>query len=60
MYKNDALRSDRAAVILAGGEGSRLKPLISQIGGQDIPKQYFRLMSENTLLDQTRSRVAFD
>jgi mannose-1-phosphate guanylyltransferase len=56
--KHQELSSDRAAVILAGGAGSRLKPLTSRIAGEDVPKQYCRLLSKQTLLDQTRNRVA--
>ncbi len=48
---------NRAAIILAGGEGSRLKSLTSRIGGEDIPKQFCRLLSDKTLLDQTRDRL---
>ena len=58
MNNNGELRADRTAVIRAGGEGARLKPLTWQIGGENIPKQYFRLLDEDTLLDQTRSPVA--
>ncbi len=58
MHKHQELSSGRAAVILAGGAGSRLKPLTSRIAGEDVPKQYCRLLSDQTLLDQTRSRVA--
>jgi mannose-1-phosphate guanylyltransferase len=48
---------NRAAIILAGGEGSRLKSLTSWIGGEDIPKQFCQLLSDKTLLDQTRDRL---
>lgn len=48
---------NRAAIILAGGEGSRLKSLTSWIGGEGTPKQFCRLLSDKTLLDQTRDRL---
>src|SRR5215467_11727981 len=31
------------AVVLAGGEGMRLRPLVRQVLGDDRPKQYVRL-----------------
>ncbi|HSL50661.1 MAG TPA: sugar phosphate nucleotidyltransferase [Candidatus Deferrimicrobiaceae bacterium] len=46
------------AVILAGGEGMRLRPLIRQVLGADRPKQYVRLLGARTLLRQTLDRVA--
>jgi mannose-1-phosphate guanylyltransferase len=49
---------ERAAIILAGGEGSRPSSLTAQINGEHVPKQYCRLLSEKTLLEQTRSRVS--
>jgi CTP:molybdopterin cytidylyltransferase MocA len=49
---------ERAAIILAGGDGSRLRSLTAQINGEHVPKQYCRLPSEKTLLEQTRSRVS--
>ena len=50
--------AERAAVILAGGEGSRLKQLTRSISGDDRPKQFCPLMEVQTLLDMTRARVA--
>ncbi len=36
----DEEKQDLGAVILAGGEGSRLRPLTRLITGRDIPKQF--------------------
>jgi mannose-1-phosphate guanylyltransferase len=47
-----------AAVILAGGEGSRLCPLTRLITGRDIPKQFCPLFGSIALMDQTRRRVS--
>lgn len=46
------------AVILAGGDGTRLRSLTRSITGEDRPKQFCRLYGGRTLLDQTRSRLA--
>jgi len=46
------------AVILAGGEGMRLRPLVRRMLGADRPKQYVRLLGERTLLRQTLDRVS--
>jgi mannose-1-phosphate guanylyltransferase len=46
------------AVILAGGEGMRLRPLVRQALGADRPKQYVRLLGPRTLLRQTLDRVS--
>lgn len=46
------------AVVLAGGDGARLRPLTRLISGGDRPKQFCRLYGGRTLLAQTRSRLA--
>src|SRR6185437_16503819 len=53
-------RSARApwGVVLAGGEGVRLRPLSRLIAGDDRPKQFCRIFGDRTLLAQTRARLA--
>lgn len=49
---------ERYAVILAGGDGSRLKSLTRAIAGDERPKQFCPILNNETLLDVTRNRVA--
>lgn len=49
---------DRWAVILAGGDGTRLQSLTRVISGDDRPKQFCAFQGSTTLLDQTRQRIA--
>src|SRR6266496_2982592 len=51
-------RSERWAVILAGGDGTRLRSMTRAIAGDDRPKQFCPIVGGRTLLDQTRDRVA--
>jgi mannose-1-phosphate guanylyltransferase len=46
------------AIVLAGGEGVRLRPLVSRIYGDGRPKQYAALLDSRTLLQHTLDRVA--
>jgi len=52
-----ALRQNRWGVILAGGDGARLRKLTRLICGDDRPKQFCPLVGNDTLLEQTRKRA---
>ncbi len=45
------------AVVLAGGEGERLRPFIEQRHGRAIPKQYCAFNGGKTMLEHTMERV---
>jgi mannose-1-phosphate guanylyltransferase len=51
-------RTNRAAIVLAGGDGTRLRDLTRRITGQYVPKQFCPLIGSSTLLEQTFDRVA--
>jgi len=45
-------------VVLSGGDGVRLRPLVHQVTGDERPKQYVKLLGPRTLLGQTLDRLA--
>jgi mannose-1-phosphate guanylyltransferase len=45
------------SLVLAGGEGSRLRTLTTKPGGTAIPKQYCTLVGEHTLLEAAIERA---
>ncbi|MFZ1119358.1 MAG: sugar phosphate nucleotidyltransferase [Candidatus Binataceae bacterium] len=51
-------KTNRAAIILAGGEGTRLAQLTRRVDGVHVPKQFCDLLGEVPLLNQTRRRVS--
>ena len=50
-------RKRRWGVVLAGGDGVRLRPLTNLIAGDDRPKQFCALYGGRTLLEQARRRA---
>ncbi len=53
------IQTDRFwAVVLAGGQGVRLRPLVERIHADGRPKQFAVLVGERSLLRQTLDRVA--
>jgi mannose-1-phosphate guanylyltransferase len=45
------------AIVLAGGEGARLRSLTADAGGQSVPKQYCSLRSGPSLLEEALVRA---
>jgi mannose-1-phosphate guanylyltransferase len=48
------------AVILAGGDGTRLKSLTRKIAGDERPKQFCPVLGGATLLEETQRRAALE
>jgi mannose-1-phosphate guanylyltransferase len=55
--KRDSSASHLWAVLLAGGDGVRLRDLTRRIAGDSRPKQFCRIMGEQSLFRQTRTRL---
>ncbi len=55
-----AKASNEWAVILAGGDGTRLQSLTKKISGDERPKQFCRVLGVGTLLEETRERTALE
>jgi mannose-1-phosphate guanylyltransferase len=53
-------RINEWAVILAGGDGTRLKSLTRHIAGDERPKQFCSVLGHATLLEETRDRAALE
>lgn len=54
---NGPLKLDRCGIVLAAGEGERLRPLVRQIRGEVLPKQYVNFIGARSMLEHTFSRV---
>ncbi|HEY2386512.1 MAG TPA: sugar phosphate nucleotidyltransferase [Candidatus Binatia bacterium] len=44
-------------LVLAGGDGTRLRELTARVAGAPIPKQYCRLVGDRSLLEATLDRI---
>lgn len=49
--------STRCGIILAAGEGTRLRPLISRLKGKALPKQYVNFIGSRSMLEHTFHRA---
>ena len=58
--ERSALHRHQWAVILAGGDGTRLKSLTRKISGDERPKQFCKVLGGATLLEETQRRVALE
>lgn len=47
----------RCAIVLAGGEGRRLRPFLRQLNRDDLPKQYVSFIGTRSLLEHTLDRA---
>ncbi|HWP58628.1 MAG TPA: sugar phosphate nucleotidyltransferase [Candidatus Acidoferrales bacterium] len=47
----------RCGIVLSGGEGKRLEPLVRRLVGKPLPKQYVKLMGKHSMLERTFQRV---
>ncbi|MDO8430996.1 MAG: sugar phosphate nucleotidyltransferase [Candidatus Binatus sp.] len=50
--------SNRWGLVLAGGDGSRLKSFTKRIAGYELPKQFCPILSSKPLLEETIDRVS--
>ena len=48
---------DLSGIILAAGEGKRLRPLVQRWRGDDLPKQYVQFTDGRSMLEQTFKRA---
>jgi mannose-1-phosphate guanylyltransferase len=48
---------NRCAVILAGGDGLRLRSFVQKLRGDRLPKQYVKFLGEHSLLEATFQRA---
>jgi mannose-1-phosphate guanylyltransferase len=53
-----ATNQNRHAILLAGGEGTRLSDITRRISGDSTPKQFCSVIGNTSLLEQTRLRIS--
>lgn len=57
MIKASHHSTDRCGIVLAGGEGKRVRPFIHRVWGEDLPKQYVNFTGTHSMLEHTFHRV---
>src|SRR5881409_4081657 len=57
LMKPESATGQLWAVVLAGGEGVQLRPLIRRLYGEDRPKQFAAVFGSRSLLHQALDRV---
>jgi mannose-1-phosphate guanylyltransferase len=55
--RNDSQAPVRCGIVLAGGEGKRLKRFIYQLRGSRVPKQYVNFIGTRSMLEHTFDRA---
>jgi mannose-1-phosphate guanylyltransferase len=60
LAQDSSLQQHEWAVILAGGDGTRLKSLTRHIAGDERPKQFCSVLGGQTLLAETQNRAALE
>jgi mannose-1-phosphate guanylyltransferase len=60
LKSNTSTQVNEWAVILAGGDGTRLKSLTRKIAGDERPKQFCSVLGSATLLEETQRRAALE
>jgi len=55
--KGQHINQQRWAIVLAGGDGTRLRGLTRKIDGDGRPKQFSRIFGDRSLLSHTRDRL---
>jgi mannose-1-phosphate guanylyltransferase len=55
---DSAFEGTLSAVVLAGGDGKRLRPLTRALHGEDLPKQFAIIRENRSLLQATLARTA--
>jgi mannose-1-phosphate guanylyltransferase len=57
-HETKTSENSRWGVVLAGGDGTRLKSLTRLMSGDERPKQFCRVIDDMTLLDRTIKRMS--
>jgi mannose-1-phosphate guanylyltransferase len=57
MHRNEGCAPERCGIVLAAGEGKRLRPFIHRMRGDRLPKQYVNFIGCRSMLEHTFSRA---